>query len=330
MLSIRLSLVLLFLTLFSCQKDGELDTSQPSPPANCTEVSDTLECEEFPMLGITWFSDSRFQYEKPFFNPENNCEFVYGYKDYEKGEFKLMKFNLVTCEKEVIVDQVRLLNQPEWGRSGWIAFDNQFNYMLWRVNSNGNSLSPVFQETNNLYPVWSDSGDKLYWQHTPSLGVPYYFLQLDIIDQEIDTLINSSGDYVGSTSKSDISGDNKLITRTAIDGENQIGFSPLDNIEFVPLVNLVENDLASLTGLCWSNTGDKAYFTEALRGLYELEVPSGEHTQLIDFCDNFSYESISCSEDGTQLIAERVDRELITLENGNYSGEIRQTSSIVL
>ncbi|MFZ6053536.1 TolB-like translocation protein, partial [Halocola ammonii] len=241
-----------------------------------------------------------------------------------------MKFNLATCEKNVLVNNTLLLTQPEWSRTGLIAFDKESDYQIQLINSDGTQQDMVSGDVHNLNPVWNNSGTKLYWQHTPTLGVPYYFFEYDIGSTVTDTLKTVDGDFVGSTLSSDISFDDKLIAETAIDGEIQIGFSSLENFELTPLVSLVENDLASITGLCWSNTNDKAYFTELRRGLYQLEVPSGEYTQLIDFCDNYHYRNICCSQDGSQLIAERVDRELITLENGNYSGEIRQTSSIVL
>ncbi len=120
------------LGMTSCLKDKVIST--PSGEG---------DCYSFGVLpSLTYFSNERFQYQAPYFNPNNVNEFVYNYKDFELDEYKLMKYNIQTGEKTVLANNVKIISQPKWSRKGWIAFDNVFNqnYQIWIIKDNGDSL----------------------------------------------------------------------------------------------------------------------------------------------------------------------------------------------
>jgi len=291
------------------------------------------ECYSFNNLpNLTYFSNERFQYQTPFFNPNNDNEFVFNYKDFELDEYKLIKYNLQTGEKTVLAEYVKIISQPKWSRKGWIALDNVYNqnYQIWIVKDNGDSLSQLTTNIYNLFPVWDSSGDNIYWQHTPVLGIPYYFLKQNAYGTSSDTVLYPNGANSGYAAYNDVSVDNQLIAKTGIGNQNHIGITNLNNPSFVSLLNLDNSNLVGLEGLCWSNNSQTAYFTIYKNGLYKLNINNGSYTKLIEFCDSKRYKSISCSSDGKKLIGERVDSYLVKDGEGNPTGQIMENSSIYI
>lgn len=310
------------LGMISCRKDKVI----PSP-------SGDEECISFSNLpSITYFSNDRFQYQAPFFNPNNDNEFVYNYKDFELDQYQLIKYNIQTGVKTVIAENIKIISQPKWSRKGWIAFDNVFNqnYQVWIVKSNGDSLKQFTNSIGNLFPVWDSNGDNLFWHHSPVLGIPYYFLEKGLYEATSDTIFYPNDSNNGYTSFNDISIDNILISKTFIGNQNNIGFTNISNLNFESLVNLEQTNLIGLEGLCWSNNSQTAFFSIYKNGLYKLNVTNGSYTKLISFCDSKRYKNISCSSDGKKLIAERIDSYLVKDVEGNLTGQIMENSSIYI
>lgn len=289
-----------------------------------------VECYEFDFPEgpyISYLSHGRFQFQTPCFNPDNANEFIFNYRDNELKEFKLLKFNIQTQLKTEIANNIKIITQPKWSRNGEIAFDNVFNqnYQIWTVNDNGTGLNQFTNNQANLYPVWGSSGDTLIWQHSPVLGIPYYLFKQATLSSAVDTIMRDGDANNGYSILNDISVDNKLISNMFIGQKSYIGFSKTTPISFVTLLDLQESNLTNLTGLCWSNDSQVAYFTEYNNGLFKLDVTTGRYTKLIGFCDSKRYKSISCSNDGKKLVAERVDSYLV-----GGGTEIRENSSIYI
>jgi len=310
------------LGMISCRKDKVIPT--PSGEGECYSFNN--------LPNLTYFSNERFQYQTPFFNPNNDNEFVYNYKDFELDQYQLIKYNIQTGVKTVLAENIKIISQPKWSRKGWIALDNVLNqnYQIWIIKSNGDSLTQFTSNIANIFPVWDVNGDFLFWQHSPVLGIPSYFFRQGLYNSMSDTLVNSGDQSMGWVTYNDVSVDNILISKTIIGNQNHIGFTNLNNPNFQSLVNLDNVNLVGLEGLCWSNNSQMAYFTIYKNGLYKLNVSNGSYTKLISFCDSKRYKSISCSSDGKKLIGERIDSYLVKDEEGNPTGQIMENSSIYI
>lgn len=317
--------ILLFTGLLACRKDKPI----PSP------VSNNSECSVFDWgnqtVAMTWFTNERFQYQTPYFNPKNTNEFVYNYKDYELNEYKLMKYNLQTGVKTELANNVKIISQTKWSRKGWIAFDNVYNqnYQLWIVKENGDSLRQLTNSIYNLFPAWDSTGFNLYWQYSPVLGHPYYFLKKDLNSSTVDTVLRNGDANNGYVSLAEFSNSNKLIAKTHILNKNSIGLSTA-SFNFSNLIDLDTEFLNKLTGLTWSSDNETTYFTIHHNGLYNLNTYNSNYIKLMDFCDTKRYKSISCSPDGEKLIGERVDSYLAKDNKGNPTGQIVENSSIYI
>jgi hypothetical protein len=315
---------LMLIGLVSCCKD-KISSS----------TSDEMECSEFQNLpSIIFFSNDRIQFQTPYFNPNNSSEFIFNYRDYSLNEYKLIKFNIQTGIQTELANNVKIISQPKWSRKGWIAFDNVYNanYQIWVVKENGDSLNQMSIDGGNVFPVWDSSGENLFWQHSPysPTGHPFYLFKQGLYNLFPDTILTTNNVNSGYSGYNDISIDNQLISKTYIGNKNHIGYAEINNLSFTSLIDLEESNLIGLTGLCWSNNSQLAYFTVSKFGLFKLNIKNGNYFKLISFCDSKRYKCISCSSDGSKLIGERITSYVVKDSKGKPTGQIIENSCIYL
>lgn len=317
--------IILLTGVMACRKDKPL----PSPVNNSECIN--LDWGNL-TIGRTWFSKERYQYQTPYFNPNNANEFIYNYKDYELNEFKLMKYNIQTGIKTELASNIKIISQPKWSRKGWIAFDNVYspNYQLWIIKDNGDSLMQFTTNKYNLFPTWDATGDNLYWQYSPVLGYPYYFYKKGLYSSVIDTILRNGDANNGYAGYSEVSINNILLTNTYINNQSHLAFSNLSQISFTSLFNVNQAFSDYIRSSTWSNNSQTAYFTVYNDGLYQLDINSGNYTKLMGFCDSKRYTKISCSPDGAKLIGERIDSYLMKDSEEKPTGEIVENSRIFL
>jgi len=320
--------ILIALGTMACRKD------KPIP-----SVEESSECKPFEkdLPPQTYFTNERFQYKAPHFNPNNSNEFIYHFRDYELNKFYLLKYNLQTKEKTFIVESGKVFDQPKWSAKGKIAYTHHVSYVdhIHIVKENGDSLIQFTVDVSNMYPVWSSTGDELYWMYTPNLGVPYYFLKQPFNASVPDTLSKNGDAYNGYLRYNAVSQNNKLLSLVFINNEAHLATaSPNEEpFSFSSITSMNQAfDHPSVSGLCWSSDEEYVYATVGgkKKGLYQLSVNNSNIELLIPFCDTKRYESISASSDGKYLIGERIDSYLQLDEQSNPTGAIIQNSSIYL
>jgi len=318
-LSGKIFFILSITLIFSCIKDDIVPIEEPNPPM-------LNDCYDFEELIFSFFTRGQFQFQKPYLNPTNENEFVYQYINTSENEFQLKKYNLSTDNSVIIVDEVELLTQPSWSSAGWIAFDNIDDYEIWTTSESGDSLSQLTESPFNLFPSWNAEGNELLWQSSFNLGVPYFIVNQSIGSNLVDTT------HEGFTRYHQISALDILAAEIYIDGEGHIGISPIDSIEFQSVFNLAAFDLMGNSYMTWDSTGQFIYFSvynnSEADGLFRLDVNTGIHEKLIDYCESKRYDYLTCANSGNYLIAERVDSYLIEDTSGIPTGEIRLNSSI--
>lgn len=314
--------LLIVAVVTACQKDKLLPCNSGS--------SENINCEDFPELGSSWFEEFRFQYKSPCFNPLNDNEFVYYYKDNESAVFQLLKYNLVTHQKTILVNDVKIHGQPKWSKKGWIAFTTQpslYVEHIFIVKDSGDSLNQITSSISNLNPYWSDNGHRLFWTNSPDLGSQWYLISNNLLGNSNDTI----SEYWGAN-LSDLH-NNLLLHKRNLNNSPYYGYyninnSPLLQSDFNPICNFV----GATTGITWHSSGAYFYVTHSNgegRGLYKIGI-NGLITLLINHCDNKRYSIISCSKDGKKLIAERIDSFLEHNNDNNPTGKVIQKSSIWL
>ncbi|MDR9486737.1 hypothetical protein [Salibacter sp.] len=314
-----LVVICLFL-LSSCEKDEPIKDDLSSG-----------NCRDFPMMARTFFTESRFQYKAPCFNPENPNEFVYYYKDNEQRIYQLITYNLETGKKTILTNTDKIYGQPRWGSSGWIANTRKQGYVdhIFIVKENGDSLSQFTSVTANLSPFWNNSKNELLWTHSPDLGAEWYLLGKTLYSEDVDTLSSIWGGGAVDISNG------KVLHKKNINGTPFYGYfnlsdrvDSLTDDEFVKISNLK----GATGGISWHSSGSFFYVSHVggdNRGLYKVSL-QGASERLMRYCDTKRYSIMSCSSDGKYIVAERIDSSLGLNENNQPTGEIIEESSIWL
>lgn len=325
MSKIFLLILLIMVGMGACKKDA------PIPPI-------LGACAPRKQFLVSSFAKDRFQYASPYFNPLNSNEFVYQFIDYESLSFQLRKFNIETKDNELLMDDIKVIYQPKWSRSGWIATDNYFDHQIWIVKDSGDSLKKVTNITFNFFPVWNNMGTSIHFVHAPNYGIPNFYLKTSINgSHSTDTILWPSGPFQGRASCGDISPKNDLVAGTFIESSYTIGVGHLENLNLDKVVDMYETfNVDNPTGLCWNYDGTKIFIsiynngTDRISGLFEVDIYSGQITKRMDYCFDQQYSKISASPNGDYLIGERIDSYYRLNENGEPNGVIVENSSIYL
>lgn len=305
---------MLIVLVVSCTKDTT------SPVCNGQIV-----CEEFPDLLSTFFLNSPIQKKSPVYNPLNNNEILYNLINNNLGTKELVKYNLISGVSNVIVSDVKVIGMPKWDESGYIIYENQLDYQIWRVKDDGSDLTQVTSSIYNLFVDFGSSENEILYQHTPTLGVPYYLFRHNVQSGGIDTLAN---EYTGAI---DIK-DNMLLAETFVGQDQVLSIRDLNTNNLTNVFNLTQNNMAGLIGLQFSPTENKIYFTTnsvlETRALYSINTDGSGLVLLKKNCDNFQIKTFDVSSNGQKILLEGVDYELLTNSDGDYTGEILTTPSI--
>jgi Tol biopolymer transport system component len=283
------------------------------------------ECDSNGKIEIPYyqysFVYSGAQYMKAAFNPNNSNEFAYHYRN--GVVFELRTFDVSTKEHRTIATSVNLLSKPSWSTLGKIAFDNAFNYHIWVVNQNGDSLTQITHNTANLYPAWSPDGMRLIHYYSPVLGYPYYLLSSNQTLELLDTI---KYDYAGYSA---IASAGAIASHISQGSSIQVGISSINegsNLEYSILVDLKEKELGTLTSLSISPSGETVYFTSYVNsendGLFAIDVNSGTLSRIKEHCLFNVIQSVDCSPDGKHLLLERRSQKLEYSEDGQFMGRI--------
>ena len=165
------------------------------------------------------------------------------------------------------------------------TFENQSFIRYW-WDGQGINAADLWLNYDSLAAIWNAKGDNLYWQHSPVLGIPYYFFKRSLYNSTIDTIMRDGDAYDGRAKYSDISIDNILLTNTSIGNElYHLAYSEIDSISFSSIINthqVFSTDY--IRHLTWSNDSQSAYFTIAggpNRGLYKLNVQTKDYIKLL-------------------------------------------------
>lgn len=256
--------------------------------------------------------DGDVQWKAPCYNPANGDEFVY-YK-VGLGVHTLMKCNISTMEESVVLNNVRILSQPKWGRNGYIVFDD-LDFLLHIIKPDGSNHQVITPKPYFLYPDWkNDSTIVSMFQHTNAN--PNYRAEINIRATHLDTLKNLSAYH------------------TAGNSIGEIALKKNSESPFVTYVNLAgtEKDLGdakpgdgtSILGIAWSSNNTDIFYTQYRKGIFRVNKETEQVKRLKNACDTRSYRHLSISPDGKKILIERVNGESYPVD------KVKETSHIYI
>ncbi len=284
---------LLLLWEVGCKKD---------PPIS----NDGGICEDFPIstsqLGYQYqIRNSTFNIHAPCFNPNNSAEIVLTTGDsiITSGN-NLYSINFNTGQKTFLTNNV--LGQPKWSIKNWIVF-NRAGSQIWKIKSNGDSLTQLTFIYENYSPEWSQDGTKLVYRQV--IGSMYCIMLTTANGYKLDSIPNSFyGNGAWSTN------DTKIATVFNASTGHNIGLIDIQSKTINAITSFSEQSStgkAIITSMDWYNDAQSLIWSSGY-GLYKTNVNTGTTIQLKFGCDRKCYMYPSISPDGQKIVVERVDK----------------------
>lgn len=133
--------------------------------------------------GYNYILDSTY-YSRPNFNPNNPNEIIFVK---EKGlNNKLIKYNILTKEKQILYEGT-IIFQPKWGKNDWILL-NLPDANIWRIKSNGDSLTRITSRGGYYQPEWNIDCNNLVFYET---NLPFNYFISDTYGNILDSFPNN-------------------------------------------------------------------------------------------------------------------------------------------
>lgn len=282
--------ILLFIT--GCKKDVAIPKSE-----------NTDECQSIPHpigMSIGYQSQTRDNSLNKYngIADPTNPNFFYYLIDHNPGigqiQGILIRSNLMTGEKLRIDSSI--IGLPQLNKKGWFVYTKGGSLNLFKIKSNGDSLTQLTNNGNSLLPFWSFDDNFVFYTGTPGI------IKITSSGMPIDTIENKS-------------------CAGCFKNSNKILFGDyLGNMFRLVLKNLDDNSEKVLSydaegfGLCVFNNNDSDVFWNSSQGIYRLNILTNEKSLIVKKCPSIArieYDRLYTSPLLNYLIVTRYDRKLI-------------------
>ncbi len=292
-------LLLIVILFYNCSKD-KIDPPQPSGPPFIEE------CEDIPPVtgvvlggwGHSWTATYPI-YDLPRFNPNDPNEIILRLrKEPNASAFQLVKYNLVTKAQETIYEGDFIF--PRWSKKDWVIM-TQSDFNLYKIKSNGDSLTQL-TTTGNCHGVeWNITGDKFIYE---SIQVNNLSIICNEFGMPLDTL--ETGGTISPSWQHDSLVTNKSAASVFI--FNPYSKEPDFDAEIIQEMNEGGTSLADWMdneNVIWSNFG----------GIFKSNIITKETETLIASCDSRHYQFPSVSKISKKILFQRIDKDVTDIEN---------------
>jgi hypothetical protein len=235
-------------------------------------------------------NDTLWKY--PCFNPNNENEISY-VQQIPNGTSTLMKYNLQTSEKTIVRENLSVAQQPVWCMNGWSYFMGYGQNMV-RVNMTTGELHQMTTLNKDRYITSNIKTGEFIFTRFISSSV-MYGIKANATGEQFDTVsVNPNGDWR----------DNLLAGGERYSGiaTCEIGSEQVESLHQFP-VNLgyIINDVKihpnnrDVYATCWY-----------IDGLYKVNRDTKQLTLVKDGNNNCWYDTFSISQNGHDIIFEKV------------------------
>ena len=239
------------------------------------------------------YSYPQYLYREPVFNPQNSDEIIYVREDkLNQSSTELRKRRISSGTDVPLVSDVWGI--PDWHTNGWILLrrtDNQ----IWKIKSDGDSLTQLTFAGINIGPRWNSTGDKFV----------YASGNQTIVASSVGTPIDTISDffmYYGDWSPDDT----KLCS--VVNTHNGEGLGSYDLTSGVTSIvaTVPEGEFIGQAG--WQSSQTIYWVTR--KGFYKTDISTLVTIRIRPSCDSRYWWSFQFSGDGQKMIWERADSRL--------------------
>jgi hypothetical protein len=192
---------ILLLFMFNCKKDiGKLQKENNvlnDTNLNIPVSTSTFVCEDTTHIYSSFYIDEFANFIQPYGKKSvwrvlydlNDKDVIY-YLTNELGKkmYTLWRYSLKDKIKVHLADN--LLGNLEINKQGWIVYDSFSDWNLYKIKSNGDSLTQLTFDGCSKFPKWSDDGNSIWFVNDgPKIGGVFKINPAGI---RLDTLKNAS------------------------------------------------------------------------------------------------------------------------------------------
>lgn len=292
----KLIIVLLFLltiTLTGCKKHP---VNIVSPSCICCR-----ECVEIPLPDLPTINYSNIQLKYPVFNPNNVNEILLFFSDLSKNINQIIIVDCVTNNIRILLNNFEIITQPKWNNNNWILLNKKkanYHHEIWKVKSNGDSLTLLCSGGTNLYPVWVNNNSIIY-SFSQDASIPYFIIYKNLISEFSDTICNCNGKYLTVSN-------NNLIASSDISSFNVAISSITSSLNFQNYTNNPNTGDFLIRNICWHPTSNEIYYIRN-NGIYKMNIFVKKEILIYNSCSSRRYNSISISPNGNKIVAEKIE-----------------------
>lgn len=280
---------------------------------NCKKTIVCLDCDEcmdFPEEsdGVNYINvyDS-VERRAPCYNPNDNNEFIF--QKVIAGKYSLVKGYINSKKEIVLLSNIKKFGQPKWGKNGWIVFsDHQINI----IREDGTKHSKITSSYYYLYPNWKNDST-ISSQFSFNLAIPSFYCELNMKGEIIDTVRNGN------------------FTLGCINRQNEAAYLTYRDDPNITIRSLSTNSILFKTnynwdfriqGIDWNMNNNDLYFSTIGDGLYKIAKNAKEHNRVRKGCDSKSYNYLSISPDGKNLLVEITDISYLNKTKGELKVKV--------
>jgi hypothetical protein len=289
------STLILFLAAFAlaaCKKD-----QIEAPPVEVEEPVETPDCVPLKIQkpssgGILnqYFLPVIPEFRHVDINPNNPDEIVLHYWD-GNAEFRrtLARYNLKTKEKYILLETpsdglLAVSTCPGWGNNDWIIFGGQPGNLQWdifKIKSNGDSLTRLTFRSNIHLPVWNWKGNKFLCY--PGLNSP----NISLIFNEYGTKEDTIWGGFRAGGQGSWRHPNGLLAFYSPGKKSLLINNPEKDTLVLSIPIPIETRSAISGGAIWIDEEHVVWSYEP--GVFRTNILTGESVQLISSCDAIIY-----------------------------------------
>jgi hypothetical protein len=279
MIRIVLHIALFGILLVSCRKD-KVQPIEENEACDCTPIP----LISGPTIGYNYVSDSIF-FLSPQFNPNSDNEIIFT-QNSNAGQKTIYKYDLLT-EQKIPIYEGAMNYAPNWGKQDWILFDKG-DYQIWKMKSNGDSVTLVTTNGAYFHPEWNYDGTKFIAYH----GF------VDVSDYHVGTVWSSDGVILDTFSYPTLAGDWKHQEYYAGVSSHLLSIINPHTKETISTFN--STDAVAFNGFDWISDNYGVYTTN--EGIFSLNTLTGKREKLYCSCNSVQYSQGSTNSDGSKIL----------------------------
>ncbi|NMD00247.1 MAG: hypothetical protein GYA62_11085 [Bacteroidales bacterium] len=286
----------LIITLAGCKKHP----ANISPTCTCCK-----ECVEISIPDLPTINYSSVQLKYPVFNPNNENEILFFYSDLSNNINQIIIEDIVAKSTRVILNDFEIITQPTWNNNDWILLNKKkanYQHEIWKVKSNGDSLTLLSSGGTNLYPAWVNNNSIIY-SFSQYAAFPYFIINKNLISGFSDTICNCNGKYLTVSN-------NNLIASADISSFNVLVSNITSSLNFQNYTNNPFTSDLIIRNICWHPNGNEIYYIRN-NGIYKMNILVKNEILIYNSCNSRRYNSISISPSGNKIVAEKVEGYLL-------------------